>query len=630
MVTLSYAAAGVAAPAAGTDNSATFFKALSDFIFASYNSDVGGILTTLANATDASTGSRLVLRAADASASFTSINSVPTIHQNGLVVSTPAGYDGTPFALLVNNVLKLSMGASGSLFAGGILSAGTGPTTLTDATGKILSAALNTVGAAQGGTGLATLPAEAVVIGKGTAAVGTVAPGTTGNILTSDGTHWTSAAPSAGHATTADALTAPVALTAALADYKALPSASAGQITIAAGGAYADSAGSSIGPLGQQTVTLPAQPSGTNSQWIAISLAPATGAPVVTAGTVASSSPVKPQFPAGNFAAAMVLWRGVTTLPSGIVALGDIIDHRNLGGGGGSGGGGTGGAPTTGQYWINGTNVALPNALNASDPTTNGIFNMALVGEPANLSLKQGLDKHLSRSVPGKISLPTTTSVKVSATSGSPTTIICNGKVRQITADVTVTISGAAGSRYIYADVSGTTGFTLVAFDDATNTPTADQMLMLSIGWDGSAIDANTTSYAGVLNGFSSEIRMQYLEVTNSASPEGPLTSTGGFTKPSGMNQVSFRLPLAQTVKFTTYGLVEPAVTGGAQAYVATLINGANIAQWATNIGGLHTAYREQYLTLAAGTYTLSQGVFTQSGASVILYERRSTVEFYR
>jgi lysophospholipase L1-like esterase len=38
----------------------------------------------------------------------------------------------------------------------GTLAAGSGPTTLTDSVGKVLSAALNTVGAAQGGTGLAT------------------------------------------------------------------------------------------------------------------------------------------------------------------------------------------------------------------------------------------------------------------------------------------------------------------------------------------------------------------------------------------------------------------------------------------------------------------------------------------
>jgi len=46
---------------------------------------------------------------------------------------------------------------------------------------------------ANGGTGLATLPAKGVIVGNGTSAVQSVAPGATGNILVSDGTNWTSA-----------------------------------------------------------------------------------------------------------------------------------------------------------------------------------------------------------------------------------------------------------------------------------------------------------------------------------------------------------------------------------------------------------------------------------------------------
>jgi hypothetical protein len=49
---------------------------------------------------------------------------------------------------------------------------------------------------ADGGTGVSTLTANAVVLGNGTSAVQTVAPSTTGNLLTSDGTTWVSAAPS--------------------------------------------------------------------------------------------------------------------------------------------------------------------------------------------------------------------------------------------------------------------------------------------------------------------------------------------------------------------------------------------------------------------------------------------------
>ena len=47
---------------------------------------------------------------------------------------------------------------------------------------------------ASGGTGLATLTANNVILGNGTSAPSFVAPGTSGNLLTSNGTTWTSAA----------------------------------------------------------------------------------------------------------------------------------------------------------------------------------------------------------------------------------------------------------------------------------------------------------------------------------------------------------------------------------------------------------------------------------------------------
>jgi hypothetical protein len=51
---------------------------------------------------------------------------------------------------------------------------------------------------AKGGTGAATLTANNVVLGNGTSAVQFVAPGTSGNVLTSNGTTWTSAAAGGG------------------------------------------------------------------------------------------------------------------------------------------------------------------------------------------------------------------------------------------------------------------------------------------------------------------------------------------------------------------------------------------------------------------------------------------------
>ena len=53
----------------------------------------------------------------------------------------------------------------------------------------------------KGGTGSATLTANNVVLGNGTSAVQFVAPSTTGNVLTSNGTTWTSAAAGGGFPT---------------------------------------------------------------------------------------------------------------------------------------------------------------------------------------------------------------------------------------------------------------------------------------------------------------------------------------------------------------------------------------------------------------------------------------------
>ncbi len=50
---------------------------------------------------------------------------------------------------------------------------------------------------AQGGTGLTTLTANSVILGNGTSTPGFAAPSTSGNVLTSNGTVWASAAPPA-------------------------------------------------------------------------------------------------------------------------------------------------------------------------------------------------------------------------------------------------------------------------------------------------------------------------------------------------------------------------------------------------------------------------------------------------
>jgi hypothetical protein len=59
---------------------------------------------------------------------------------------------------------------------------------------------------AQGGTGLSTLTANNVILGNGTSAPLFVAPGTNGNVLTSNGTTWQSTTPAASGASKGQAI----------------------------------------------------------------------------------------------------------------------------------------------------------------------------------------------------------------------------------------------------------------------------------------------------------------------------------------------------------------------------------------------------------------------------------------
>lgn len=99
-----------------------------------------------------------------------------------------AGSVGVPRYVSTTTVEFLSVGATGQ----DLLGAGTAAS----ARSVIgLSGLTLPVSVANGGTGVASLSANHVLLGNGASPVQLVAPGASGNVLTSDGTTWQSAAP---------------------------------------------------------------------------------------------------------------------------------------------------------------------------------------------------------------------------------------------------------------------------------------------------------------------------------------------------------------------------------------------------------------------------------------------------
>jgi hypothetical protein len=102
-------------------------------------------------------------------------------------------WNGSDFVKIVSNPVSLTTDVTGTL---PIANGGTGTTSTTFA--NLTTNVTGTLPVGNGGTGATTLTANNVILGNGTSAPLFVAPSTTGNVLTSDGTTWTSTAPAPG------------------------------------------------------------------------------------------------------------------------------------------------------------------------------------------------------------------------------------------------------------------------------------------------------------------------------------------------------------------------------------------------------------------------------------------------
>jgi hypothetical protein len=106
-----------------------------------------------------------------------------------------------------------------------------------------------TLPVANGGTGLATLTANNVMLGNGTSAPSFVAPSTSGNVLTSNGTTWTSAASNKLTAGTAQATTSGTSI-----DFTSIPS-SVKRITVILNGVSTNGSNRLIIQIGAGSIT---------------------------------------------------------------------------------------------------------------------------------------------------------------------------------------------------------------------------------------------------------------------------------------------------------------------------------------------------------------------------------------
>jgi hypothetical protein len=143
---------------------------------------------------NATTGSQSITIAQGSGSSVTVATGTKAI-----VVTDGAGAGAA--VTLANPTVSLATGVTGTL---PIANGGTGTTSTTFV--NLATNVTGTLPVANGGTGATTLTANNVILGNGTSAVQFVAPGSSGNVLTSNGTTWQSTTPAATGASKGQAI----------------------------------------------------------------------------------------------------------------------------------------------------------------------------------------------------------------------------------------------------------------------------------------------------------------------------------------------------------------------------------------------------------------------------------------
>jgi len=165
------------------------------------------------------------------------------------------------------------------------------PTNTLDVTGTLrVSGAVTfttALTAANGGTGATTLTANNVLLGNGTSALQVVAPGTSGNVLTSNGTTWASTTPTAGGVTSVAASGGTTGMT-----FSGSPITTSGTLTLA-GTLIVANGGTGAATLTANNVLLG---NGTSALQV---VAPSTSGNVLTSNGTTWASTAPAAIPAG-------------------------------------------------------------------------------------------------------------------------------------------------------------------------------------------------------------------------------------------------------------------------------------------------------------------------------------------
>jgi hypothetical protein len=134
----------------------------------------------------------------DVTTFVTSLSTSGNVDVGGTLSASSPAFTGTPTAPSAANGTNTTQIATTAFVNAAVVTAtgtlGTMSSQNANAvaiTGGTISGITN-LAVADGGTGRSTLTANAVLIGNGTSGLNTVAPGTTGNLLVSNGTAWTS------------------------------------------------------------------------------------------------------------------------------------------------------------------------------------------------------------------------------------------------------------------------------------------------------------------------------------------------------------------------------------------------------------------------------------------------------